>query len=171
MTRSAPIKTIGFSLLGLAVIALLLSPFFTVTLTEEVRLVSASEVLMHAIYDGAPADQIADLLDAHPTWAREPIYDGWYAVHCAGQAGRPEVLQLLLDRGADLNARGPLGSNVVVSALDSKDPATLAFVLDHGADPHVRLSDGATPLEYIRQHGTPELQRVLDDRGLPDISP
>ncbi|MEM1213618.1 MAG: ankyrin repeat domain-containing protein [Planctomycetota bacterium] len=171
MMRSKPIKIIGFSLLTLAVLTWLLSQFFTVTLTEEVRLVDASGILMHAIYDGATAEEIAKVIQANPQWAREPIYDGWYAVHCAGQAGRPDILRLLLDHGADINARGPLGANVVVSAFDSKDPATLAFVLDHGANPHVRLSDGSTPLQYIREHGTPELRRVLDKRGLPLKSP
>lgn len=125
---------------------------------------------MDVIYNDGSVAEVEALLAANPEWATQPIYPGWYAVHCAGQAGRPDLLQLLIDHGADIHAVGPDGANTVVSALDSDDPETLSFVIDAGVDLHAKYPDG-TPLEYIRTYGSAELNRVLDDRGLPKKSP
>lgn len=127
--------------------------------------------LMDEIYNAGTESDIEALLQANPEWATQPIYQGWYAVHCAGQVGRPDILQLLIDHGADIHALGgSCGANVIVSALESDDPETLVFVLDAGVDLHLRFPDG-TPLEYIREYGSPELNLVLDERGLPRQSP
>ena len=177
MIQSRSFQTVGFILLTLAVAGFVLTQIFQCSASTQMVAFDPSDFfdpsahpLMDAIYnDGSVAD-IEVLLLENPEWTTKPIYFGWYAIHCAGQTGRVDVLQLLIDHGADIHAAGPDGANVIVSALDSDDPEMLAFVLDAGVDPHVKYPDG-TPLEYIRKYGSTELNKVLDERGLPRKSP
>lgn len=178
MMRSRPVQVLGFTLLALSVSALVLTQMFQCSVSTELVPADPRDFfdpsvhpLMEAIYLEGSAQKIESLLEANPEWATQPIYEGWYAVHCAGQAGRPDILRLLMDHGADIHALGgPSGANVIVSAFESDDPGTLEFVLDAGVDLHAQYPDG-TPLEYIRTYGSAELNQVLDDRGLPKQSP
>ena len=165
MARSRSIKVVGVALLVLAVLGILLSQLFTITITREVRLVGASELLMNAIYNGRPLPEINALLEAHPQWAHEPIYQDFYAIHFAAQSGRNDVIELLISHGVDVNQRGGfLNATPLVSAVESRNAETVALLLDHGADPHASMTDGRSSLEYARETGTEEIRQLFDRR-------
>lgn len=175
MFRSQSAQVAGFTLLSFAVAGFVITQVFQCSVSTE--LVSFDEFfdpsvhpLMDVIYNEGSVQDAKELLTTNPEWAKQPIYFGWYAVHCAGQAGRLDILELLIEFGADIHAVGPDGANMIVSAIESDDAEILNFVLDAGVDLHVEYPDG-TPLEYIRNFGSAELNRVLDERGLPKQSP
>jgi len=80
-----------------------------------------------------------------------------------------DKVQLLLDRGADVNRPANTGFTPLMVALNRRDAARVALLLlDHGANP--KPSDpkpvhGASPLFYAVWSGNLEVTRVLLSRG------
>lgn len=60
-------------------------------------------------------------------------HDGTTAVHAAAVGGNVDVLQLLVSRGADLNAVGSYGDSPLNAAIEMKHTAAIAFLTAHGA--------------------------------------
>ena len=94
---------------------------------------------------------------------------GWRALHVAVAAGNTEVTELLLNRGADIEARNtrawaPL--HIAVAAEDGMDLAEL--LLDWDADIEAKIdyrgSEG-TPLHIATEQNKPEIATMLLDRG------
>lgn len=71
-------------------------------------------------------------------------------------AGRLEVVQLLLQRGADVNARNLTGTTAFMyaksAALGSGSPAIMQCLVDRNADVEARDNHGKTALEYARDN-------------------
>jgi ankyrin repeat protein len=76
----------------------------------------------------------------------------------------PEVVGLLLDRGAKPNMDGRFGT-VLEDAIFSGDAETVAVLLNKGADPNGKDSDGDTPLCWAVWRCEPQIARLLLDRG------
>jgi ankyrin repeat protein len=79
----------------------------------------------------------------------------------------PEVLRILLDAGADVNADSSLGTPLyMVLIFDECSPETVAFLISEGADVNFRTFDGQTPLMRAAGAGTsPEIIRFLLEAG------
>ena len=74
-------------------------------------------------------------------------------IHLAASRGAVRELQVLIQHGADIEARGDMDSNctplhlsVLMGHLDATE-----FLLKSGADPFARDSDGETPLDYAKR--------------------
>jgi ankyrin repeat protein len=81
----------------------------------------------------------------------------------------PDLVGRWIESGADVNARSaaqygrtPLLS-AVTSELEGAD--TLKLLLDHGADPNVRTTEGETPLDWAMYKGDRAKIAVLEQRG------
>jgi|GEM_PF-2666572 len=58
------------------------------------------------------------------------------------------IARLLLEAGAQANARGRDGNTALLLAAGRNSPAAVALLLEHGADPSAANQDGTTPLMY-----------------------
>ena len=71
-------------------------------------------------------------------------------------AGRLEVVELLLQRGADVNARNSSGTTAFMyaksTALGNGSSAIMQCLVDHGADISARDNYGKTALQYAREN-------------------
>jgi uncharacterized protein len=80
---------------------------------------------------------------------------GW---HGSSSRGREEdalrALELLLARGADVNAANQAGDTALHGAALRGSPAIIRFLADHGAEAHARNAKGRTPLDIAL--GIPE---------------
>lgn len=91
---------------------------------------------------------------------REPAM--WHAAN----NGRLEVMELLLDRGADLDARYNFGYTILMKAAFNDYAKVVEFMLDKGADPNIKNEFGGTPLMFAAGLGGTEVVQLLLDKGV-----
>lgn len=78
----------------------------------------------------------------------------------AGGAGR-EIVEALLESGADVTARGGGGFAPLHLAASRGSAGLVELLLDHGADPTARADDGSTPAGIAAERGHPDVAERL----------
>jgi ankyrin repeat protein len=86
-------------------------------------------------------------------------------LHGAAAGGKTDVAALLLDRGADIEARTVLGVTPLHDAANAGYAATVALLLDRGANIEARTQMGDTPLHGAAVGDHREVVTLLLDRG------
>jgi ankyrin repeat protein len=111
--------------------------------------------------------EIARQLKRDPKLATTWTGFGWSALHLAAFSGVPGAVQLLLDRGAEINARArsKFKNTPLQAALLTGQIATARVLLERGADPLVRQSLGFTPLQEAALIGRRDLVDLLLGAG------
>ncbi|MFZ3376732.1 MAG: ankyrin repeat domain-containing protein [Chthoniobacterales bacterium] len=111
-------------------------------------------------------DRVRQLLDKDPQLAHAYSPDGWTALHLANFDGI-DLVKLLLDRGADINAISrnglvatPLQGTVVMKKIEFG-----RLFLDRGANVSPRGEEGTTPLHEAAGSGQLEFAKLLLERG------
>lgn len=77
----------------------------------------------------------------------------WSALHYAVFAGHREIADLLLARGADVNARAPNDASVLMMAAREGHEELAQRLLDVGADPTLTNDRGETALTWAMRQG------------------
>jgi ankyrin repeat protein len=113
------------------------------------------------------ANRVRLLLDAgvdpDGRGTRHPILKGRTALGIAIHEGHVDVARLMLERGADVNARDR--ATALHQAALRGDPDLVELLLDHGADPNVHDADhGATPAGWAAYAGHEALAEHLRSR-------
>ena len=83
-------------------------------------------------------------------------------VHAASAVCDHELLTMLLDRGADANARQQMDYTPLHTAASRGDVVMAKLLLDRGADPHVKGSDGMSVADIARKYGHPEFAAWIE---------
>ncbi|GAC1041679.1 ankyrin repeat domain-containing protein [Rhizobium sp. No.120] len=74
--------------------------------------------------------------------------EGWYPLHTAAYYGPPEMIDLLVSKGAHVNAPGDFdGWTPLHMATQQHDPAVVKALLKDGADKTIKSSGGKTAAE------------------------
>jgi ankyrin repeat protein len=97
--------------------------------------------------------RVGAMLRRHPRLAMALDGRGDQPIHHAARNGDTEIVRLLIEHGADVNAQNPRGHTVLYCAGGHGHLETLQLLLDNGADPDTRFThDGKTLLEWLAQY-------------------
>jgi uncharacterized protein len=106
--------------------------------------------------------------DADPRMASKPA--GFTPLHSAvaDDAGTEvkELVRMLLDAGADPNARSASGGTPLHTAGFTGNVPVTEMLLAAGADPEATDAKGLTPLDHAREKSHPEVAAILHDAVL-----
>jgi len=107
------------------------------------------------------ADVVAAELASDPTLINAPSPDGFTPLGFAAFFRHPEVVELLLDRGADpsLPAGNATKYSPLHSAASSNSFEIVDLLLSRGADPNSREATGTTPLATATANRN---QKIID---------
>ena len=123
--------------------------------------------------DGYPAAGLA-IFFRHPELARWLIEEGADVnaaaentqrvapLHAAAAVCDRETTRLLLDRGANPNARQQMDYTPLHGAASRGDVELAKLLLAHGAERNAKGSDGMTPADVARKYGRVEFAVWLD---------
>jgi uncharacterized protein len=116
------------------------------------------------------ADRVREHLDGDPALVNAYSHDGWTPLHLASFFGHEEVARILLDRGADVNARSRserfAKENTPLHAAAANRQVGVAEVLiANGADVNARDGSGFTPLGLAASGKNDLLVVILLEKG------
>ena len=88
------------------------------------------------------------------------------ALTWAAWMGQKDVVALLLDRGADINALGMRNRTAVGWAANGSRREVVELLLKRGANAEIRDDEGKTPADLARQQGNPALADYIVETGI-----
>jgi hypothetical protein len=112
--------------------------------------------------------QVGQCLDDDPQLIQSYSHDGWTPLHLAGFYGRGALVVMLLERGADVDARSTNDQHnqpLHATLAGARPRPVVEALLDAGADLQTSYGDGITPLHLAASRGDQALVDLLLARG------
>jgi ankyrin repeat protein len=91
--------------------------------------------------------------------------DGRTALYWASELGHDKIVQMLLDRGAEVNAQGGMYGNVLYAASAEGHDKVVQMLLDRGADVNAQDGHYGNALQAASVSGHGKIVQMLLDRG------
>ena len=115
-------------------------------------------------------EKAADHIERDPALINTHSHDGWTPLHLAAFFGQRETAEMLLDRGADVNARShnlKFGkeNTPLHAAAANRQTKTAELLMDRGAEIDARDGSGFTPLALAAGTKNDILMILLLERG------
>ena len=90
---------------------------------------------------------------------------GCTALMLAAFRGNKDVVQLLIDHGAVIEARNGIGETALIGAIHNEEEEVVKMLIEAGADANTRTDNGNTALIKAARRGLGKLVEVLLDHG------
>lgn len=132
-------------------------PFNAATAKQMIKAAKAGDIdAARAILQACPA-----VIDARDT-------DGSTPLHCASWKGHPEMVGLLLDAGADIQAKNDnthWGDTPLHAAAHGNQRAVAQILISRGARLDALNANGNTPLQETEAHNATAVANLLKKTG------
>lgn len=110
-------------------------------------------------------ERVTELLEANPALVNHKGRQGRTPLHDAVRLGQKDVVELLIDRGADMTATDGMGWTPLYNVLDTGHIDVASLLLARGASPNARDSKGQTPLHLAAATGDHQFASILLSKG------
>lgn len=92
--------------------------------------------------------------------------NGMTALHMAALPGAsPEITAVLIDNGADVDAKNVVGETPLITAARNNSLKTAKVLIEKGADVNARKNNGWTALVHALRHDFTEMIKLLKKYG------
>jgi ankyrin repeat protein len=86
---------------------------------------------------------------------------GWTPLHYAASRGHVEIMQMLLDEHAYIDAASPNGTTPLMMAARYGTPAAVKLLLEEGADPSLKNDLGLTAIDFAQMAKNAESAELI----------
>lgn len=125
----------------------------------EARAFNGNTALMLAAYKKLPL-MVKALLDK----GAEVNQPGWTALHYAASVGDNDIVQMLLDKSAYIDAESPNGTTPIMMAARSGHILTVKLLLDEGGDATLKNQQGLSAIDFALKFGHKDIAEGLQYR-------
>ncbi|KAF4766281.1 hypothetical protein HAV15_010745 [Penicillium sp. str.  len=141
---------------------------------EVVKLLLEKGAKIHNGSDGSKTSLYCACLNGHHQVAQmllqwEPellaTHEEWIPLLAASQGGFLDIVQLLIQRGADIGASDSFGQTPLYIACEDGHIEVVRLLLDKGADVHHPNQFGWTPVNTASDEGFSDIVLLLVERG------
>jgi ankyrin repeat protein len=126
---------------------------------------SFSQEIFSAVISG-DLNKTKTLLKEHPEWINATSWGNWTPLHRASQNGHKDIVDFLISKGADLEARTVLGMTPLYAAIYKQKEVTVKQLIEKGADVFAVRNDGETMLHIAAAVGNKYIVELLISKGL-----
>jgi ankyrin repeat protein len=126
---------------------------------------SFSQEIFRAVMTG-DLNRTKTLLEEHPEWINATSWGNWTLLHRASQNGHKDIVDFLISKGADLEARTTLGQTPLYAAIYQQKEVTVKQLIEKGADVFAVRNDGETMLHIAAAIGNESIVKLLIAEGL-----
>ena len=100
----------------------------------------------------------------------EVSHSGWTALHFAASSGQLEIVRILLEHSAYIDALSDNGTTPLMMAARHRDAEVSALLLEQGADPTPVNGAGLSAADFARKAGDQPLAKSLEQARLSWVS-
>jgi len=111
-------------------------------------------------------DRVEILIETHPEWINATSWSGWTPLHRAAQFGHGDIVDLLISKGSNVEARTNLGMTPLYVAIIGQKSDVVKQLIDKGADVFALRKDGETMLHNAAALGQKNIVELLISNGL-----
>lgn len=86
---------------------------------------------------------------------------GWTPLHYAASGGHTQIINMLLENHAYIDAESPNGTTPLMMAAMYGSSAAVKLLLEEGADPQLKNQQGLTALEFAQRGNRPDTVEVI----------
>jgi uncharacterized protein len=132
---------------------------------DPIHFVNSAETPLHHVARAGSVDSVNTLILAGAKINARETWNGQSAIMWAAAEGHAQVVQALIDGGADIHARSNGTTTPFLFAVRKGDIATVQVFLKAGIDVNEKRVDQATPLLVAIINGHEDLVDLLLDKG------
>lgn len=122
---------------------------------------AANAPALHRSAADGRVDTVKEAVEKNPQLVKSRDASGYTALHHAAIGGHADVVQVLLDSGADINARGSGGETPLLLAAAKGNLEVVELLVKNGADVNKPGADQRTPLHKAAMAGDLDTVKAL----------